>query len=177
MKKSFIKKFNPKILPFKKLPIEYQYAMIWYMTFDGEAWEWPDDKWQDIIWWKGKQTNTSWQKHVSYMKKYMKKHINYFIDTYGDEKFGMVEVPTDVICKEVAKREDNENLNDFDSFEEYHQWYIKNMKETFPKHRKTNRWPCILSTRYSDDVIEDGWHRFHCYIKRKDKTIPCLFYV
>ena len=57
----------------------------------------------------------------------------------------------------------------FPSFERYHRWYLKT--EPVPSH--TTRWP-VIESPFADEWLEDGWHRFHCYVEAGDTAIQVL---
>jgi hypothetical protein len=59
-----------------------------------------------------------------------------------------------------------------DSFEEYHAWYVSNGR--MPDHNiKRPLWPCHMS-QMKYETLEDGWHRFHDYVRKGVKRIPCI---
>lgn len=57
------------------------------------------------------------------------------------------------------------------SFDDYHQWYID--QGDVPTYPLEKRWPCILSSS-NDEVLHDGWHRLHAYVRAGHTTIPVL---
>jgi hypothetical protein len=74
--------------------------------------------------------------------------------------FGIV--PIDLIKDEVAKR------LDFNTFDEYHKWY---------GDEQTNHGDSVLPIiiDYDDEeLIIDGWHRFHSYVRKGLNKIPVL---
>ena len=170
---TWAKKCGARVLKYRDLPLPYQYAIAVYMAVDGEAWEWPDDNWQNFD--MGKRSAKDFERYHQYMKRTLKRKIQFFIDKYGDKKFGIVDIPSLEVCKRLYHIT-RELKEEFDTPEECHKWYLKHEgpKET-TRHRRTNRWPCIISS-YDDELFQDGWHRLHTYLRRNDKTIPCIFY-
>jgi len=170
---AWAKKHGARMLPYRDLPLPHQYAIAHYMAIDGEAWEWPDENGANFD--MGKRTAKDFERYDQYMKRTLKRKIQFFIDKYGNTKFGIIDIPSVEVYKRMFKL-DKDIHHSFDNFEEYHKWYIKNdgPAET-TRHRRTNRWPCIISG-FDDELFQDGWHRFHTYIRRKDPTIPCIFY-
>lgn len=74
--------------------------------------------------------------------------------------FGIV--PIDLIKDEVVKR------LDFNTFDEYHKWY---------GDEQTNHGDSVLPIiiDYDDEeLIIDGWHRFHSYVRKGLNEIPVL---
>lgn len=55
------------------------------------------------------------------------------------------------------------------TFQAYADWYCAG---PLPEHSDSDRWPCMASG--DDLVLEDGWHRFHAYVKAGHSTIPIL---
>lgn len=93
---------------------------------------------------------------------------NLFKSRYDWGKFQIYyyKIPTSVLKEDI--------LNSFESghfktFEDYHNYYISTHE--IKEHEKV--WPVFLDTMFGC-VIEDGWQRFHSYIKQGIKEIPCL---
>lgn len=153
------KKYNGKEVAFKDLPRSHRLAIIRYMAIDGEAWESPEWYFADDL-----PTN--------------KRTMNFYLKKYGDCKFGVVNIPTEVLKSEVMKGE-NDIGRDFKTFDEYHKWYISE-DDSLPHYPSKNRWPCIMDATEDDNynwILEDGWHRFHSYVRSGHKTIPCIYYL
>jgi len=164
------KKYGAKIRYFKDLPKTHQYALIQYMVVNGAAWDVSDDlanSFEECHKIRGK---FPYEKEKAILKKGICKSLSFYIEKYGNWKFGMVDIPTKVMIKAVMQEKDVKK--DFESWSDYHQWY---KDSGYVKHPRKNRWPSILSS-FDDEVMEDGWHRFHCYAGRGDKTIPCIYY-
>jgi len=74
--------------------------------------------------------------------------------------FGIV--PIDLIKDEVVKR------LDFNTFDEYHKWYGDEQTD-----HGDSVLPIIID--YDDEeLIIDGWHRFHSYVRKGLNKIPVL---
>ena len=137
-----------KIKRFRDLPQPYQRAIVHYMIIDGDAWI--DD-------------------NIKIRSRNIKKHLPYCIEKYGHLKFGMEEISTEKLKEKILERPD---LEGFKKFEDYHAWYKKDCG--IPKYSNKNRWACIAE---SEDVLQDGWHRFHSYVDAGHKTIPLVHYI
>ena len=178
MNTKFAKKYGVKILPFKKLPAPARYAIIHYMAIDGEAWDVSDQLAESFA--KGHKmiakSKGSYDKVRKLHKEAVIKSLKFYTEKYGDRKFGYGLIPTKAFVKEIWDRDDGVKDWKMDgmTFKEYQEWYFKE-GASMPNHPKTNRWSCILSS-FDFEVLEDGWHRFHSYVMRGDKTIPCVHY-
>ena len=154
-----VKKHGGKKVAFRNLPESHQMALVWYMAVDGDAWD-------ELFILRGNKT----------LKRNIRKVLPKYVKKYGHLKFGMVDVPTEAIKAVIEQGfDDDREFKDFDS---YHKWYL--LGQDIPKHSRTNRWPCILDSSNRPahwDILEDGWHRLHFYIKDGHKTIPCISYL
>lgn len=174
------RKHNAKVMAFRDLPAEARYSLIFYMAVGGEAWDISPELEQ--AWSKGlkkyrKDNPKYWDKIDSIAKRVLKtsKGMQFYLDKYGDEKFGYANIPTSALKEAYMKAEwgaDSFGCN-WKDFKDYSNWYKEN--QDCPKHSPKNKWPCILST-HSEELLEDGWHRFHRYIELGCRKIPCLFY-
>ena len=73
----------------------------------------------------------------------------------------------------IMKNHPDEFLKDFSNFDKYHHWYISHEDTPFYE----DIWPIIIATGcVSNEIIEDGWHRFHSYIRSGIKSIPFVIY-
>ena len=157
--------YGGKKVTFNNLPTEHRKAIIWYMAVDGTAWKILDDLGKNIN--DGPESNelTPANKAIteSVLMAYTKK--------YGTKTFLYGNLPTSLLKKKTyCSLEEN---GGWKSFEEAHRWYVKN--NTVSNHRKNNRWPCILADYTADtEVFQDGWHRFHCYVRQGARKIPVL---
>lgn len=147
---SLIKKHNGKIMKFRHLPKEARYAMAHYMSIDGEAWDIPETL--DEIF--KRKRNLQMGKEIA-------QHIKFYTKKYGNNKFGLVNLPTDELlaffCKGVYPK-------------------AKSLYE-----KRTSIWPVILEfTPVNEDnplPIQDGWHRLSDYVTMGLKKIPCLYFL
>ena len=169
--KTLFKKYNGKILPYSKLPRPHQLAMAWYMAVDGEAWKWPNDKYEDHKYNtndKYRYSQKGQQEYEAYLKNVLRFHLHqWFVKKYGNKRFGVVEIPTDVLLKAIYESLPNDKPNIEAFYKDYENGSAVN-------HPKSNRWPVILD--YNNEVIQDGYTRFRHYTNRGDRTIPCLIY-
>ncbi|MDQ2077567.1 hypothetical protein [Marinimicrobium sp. ABcell2] len=80
----------------------------------------------------------------------------------------LIYVPVDVLQQAVMATDIGET---FSTFQDYHEWYLS--AGDTPQYDDENRWPCIASGQ-EDEVIQDGNHRMHSYIKSGAREIPIL---
>lgn len=81
-------------------------------------------------------------------------------------------IPTPVII-ELIQKNHPEIPDDFNSFEEYHAWYIS--QGDTPNHNTA--WAVIIANGINDsEILEDGWHRLHSYIRDNLEYIPFVIY-
>lgn len=83
----------------------------------------------------------------------------------------LIEVPVENVIRAIMAT--SEISSTYQTFDEYHQWYLSHGDT--PSYTSENRWPCISSTQ-DDEVVDDGSHRLHAYIRAGAKTIPLLEY-
>lgn len=95
------------------------------------------------------------------------------------------EVPVDRL--KVAIMQMTDIAQSHADFEAYHQWYVAHGDT--PQYTSKNRWPCIASEDFwrlsisnpssreakeDFEALDDGWHRFHAYVRAGHETIPVL---
>lgn len=162
--KVFVQPHGGKIVLFKELPRPFQMAMIHYMAVDGMAWETLGSL--DELYFT-KYDSKIWAKAI-------RKSLSLYVEKYGEEKFGMVYIPSLDLIKAIWDSQDaREFSHSYKTFEAYAEWYRKGH---ITYHPKSNRWPVILGDNPRQETIQDGWHRFHCYVHQGAKIIPCIYY-
>jgi len=164
--KILAKKHGAVVLPYKDLPRTYKLAIGHYMFLDGEAWHNTNENWRNHKFWnKDCPTDKDREEYDAYIYRVMVRAIPHFVKEYGKTKFGVGEIPTDVMAVEILKQGwPNPKIN---TLAKYKEWIQEN---TFiPDHSKNNRWPVIMDSKGS---VIDGFHRFHNYLIRGDLTIP-----
>lgn len=147
------------ILPFRDLPVEYQDALIHYMSVDGAAWA-VADGWQDWKWGEGKPSTMKMRAEVMVD---IAKFRHRFVDEYGDKKFGLATLPYQTLIDCVNGDEALENRQ-----------YIVG-EEPSTQEYETPTWPVILS-EFHDETFQDGWNRFREYCVRQ-MDVPVTWYV
>jgi len=150
--KKLSKKYG-KIVSFRNMPLGFKLAMIWYMGIDGEAWNIPEE----------------FCKHKSEKKiqNTLKKNISYFDKEYGKKKFGIAFVPREEFELSLLKNFKTNPETTYNDLTEFLTGDINLHKDA--------SWPVILS-EFEDELIQDGWHRMDCYLSKKIKMIPCIYY-
>jgi hypothetical protein len=139
-----------KTVSFNELPFEYKKSLIIYF-YEGDVVEWSINNSIDEI---SKNNNL----------------INILINDYisvgrnKNKSFAYGLVPIEILTKEVAKR------IGYKTFQEYHEWYNDNTDHG------DSILPIILSFD-NEELIEDGWHRFHSYYRKGIKKIPVVVFM
>jgi len=139
-----------KTVSFNELPFEYKKSLIIYF-YEGNVAEWSINNSIDEI---SKNDNL----------------INILINDYisiarnKNKSFAYGLVPIEILTKEVSKR------LGYKTFQEYHEWYNDNTDHG------VSILPIILSFD-NDELIEDGWHRFHSYYSKGVKKIPVVMFM
>lgn len=172
---------RPAITPFRDLPTEAKYAIIHYMCINGEAWS---EVAHEIF----KKCHLQQPKTGSREYRCRDIHTNKLLplthvldavipiadEFYGDLPFGYAEIPTNVLTASVM-HDEHVVEHGFNNFDDCHAEFAAT--EQLPNHRRTKRWPAILSSQDEHkETLQDGWHRFHSYYEAGDKTIPVVFY-
>ncbi len=139
-----------KTAPFSELPFEYKKSLIIYF-YEGDVVEWSIDNSIDEV---SKDDNL----------------INILVNDYisvgrnKNKSFEYGLVPIETLTKEISKR------LGYETFQEYHEWYNDNTDH------KNSVLPIIISFD-NDELIEDGWHRFHSYYRKSIKKIPVVMFM
>jgi hypothetical protein len=178
--KKFADKYgNAKIMRYRDLTRPYQLAIGYYMSIDGDVWDFVNDNWRNHrFWYKENPSNKDREEFDRYVFRVMVRSIPLFIKEYGGNKFGVGEFPTEILIKRII--DCGWPSAEINTIESYKDWVKKNTG--IPGHPKRNRWPVILDS-YDDsydneanNFLQDGFHRMHCYLLRGDKTIPFVYY-
>lgn len=144
--------------PFFEHNFETQKALAQWMLIDGDAWY--DDipqKLHDLYYSVG-WCDEDWRLVISYLCK-----------KRGDIVYTYAKIPIEIM-KNAIMIENNEISKSFKTWNEYHNWYIR---RNMPIYNSEKRYPCLIEK--SEEIIIDGWHRFHCYAKNNDKEIPIVY--
>lgn len=149
-----------KVTKFKDLPKPYQYAIIHYMAFDGEAWDLPEGYDEEA-----NAESRDWFEDQKFNRAYIKKNVKYWADKYCDATFGMLPLSKGDTLK-ALKELHSEALNNMDELDG------DNLAD--PKYYN-EKWPVILSS-FDDEFIEDGWHRLSVYLRSTMRKIPAIYY-
>lgn len=147
-----------QILAFRDLERPHQLAMAHYMAIDGEAWA------------QCLPAGASWPSRQQ-QQRGIRRCLPRMVELYGGTLFGVALLPRESLQQAILQSK--EIGGDFPDWDAYHAWYVN--AGDMPNHGTKNRWPVILSD-LGDEVLQDGWHRLHCYLKRGDADIPAVFY-
>lgn len=151
-----------KLLRFADLPQTAQDALIHYMSVDGAAWA-VAEGWCDWKWGEGQPSTEDGRAEVL---EDIAKFRNRFIEQFGDQKFGYVEVSYEELLEAVMGDEAFSGDYKFDysgGSPKYGNW-----EYTVPT------WPVILSN-FHDETLQDGWNRFSVYCKLQ-MNVPVVWY-
>ena len=166
---ALIRRFNGKVMPFANLPQPAQLSIAHYMALDGEAWE-PSDRFDERAL---RAPGNAGRKRDLHFKRNLIADLPHFVETYGKERFGLVQIPMSALT-EAIWLDSKEIREDFKSFAEYHKWYVN--AGHMPQHGNS-RWPVILSDFQSEEsTLQDGWHRFHDYYRNNVKIVPAVYF-
>lgn len=143
-----------QVLKFKDMPFLFQKSIIIYGGEDGIV------DWSVVPAWATANT-VDWNDDEN-----IQIWIDDYIEVYGDREFRIGEIDTEKLKERIVK---NPTFC-YDSFEEYYEWYNDDTDHgdsVFP----------IVVSEQNDEYIEDGWHRFHSYIRKGMKKIPFVEYL
>jgi hypothetical protein len=129
------------------------------LSVDGAAWA-VEKNWPDWKWGEGKPNDLAGRAEVmADIAKFRQR----FIDEFGDEQFGYVEIPSEELWDSIRGDED------WGYYEE------NDLREQSLLEYDVPTWPVILSP-FPDETLQDGWHRFFRYHHLK-MVVPVLWYV
>jgi hypothetical protein len=147
-----------KIMRLVDLPQTSQDALIHYMSVDGAAWA-VDSNWPDWKWGEGQPLTLKGRAEVlADIDKFRQR----FLDEFGEQCFGYVEVPWQELQASMEGDDDytsNDNAGPKISSDEY----------------EVPTWPVILSES-PDETLQDGWNRFSVY-RSLNMTVPVVWYI
>lgn len=102
-------------------------------------------------------------------------------DYYGDlaltrahhdgARFALFDVPVEAMKAAVISA--MPGGNESGGWDRYHHRYMQRVSPSLSQRRE--RWPVILDKEgWTDELLQDGWHRLHTYVSRGWKSIPVL---
>ena len=144
---------NLKTVAFRDLPFEYQRSLIIYM-YEGPVVDWSLDLNRDVI-----------SKNDELIKVLIDDYMSVGRNKNKSFAYGIVSMKD--LTREIAERMGYDNFND------YHKDYVGS---NYVQIHKDSVWPIILNPD-NDELIEDGWHRFHDYYSRGLKKVPVVMFM
>lgn len=148
-----------QFVPLRDLPIDYQDALIHYMSVDGAGWAVADD-WKDWRWGEGTRPELR-SEVIADIAKFRPR----FIEAYGDQEFGFGSLPFNTLIDCVN--------GDSVFLKENRKYTVGDRSRTLDYSIPT--WPVILSD-FHDETLQDGWNRFYEYCVRK-MDVPVTWFV
>ena len=139
-----------KTVSFSELPYQYKKSLIIYF-YEG-----------DIVKWSINNSIDEISKDDNLIDILINDYIS--VGRNKNKSFAYGLVPTEILTKEITKR------MGFKTFKEYHEWYNDNTEHG------DSILPIILSLD-NEELIEDGWHRFHSYYRKGIKKIPVVVFM
>lgn len=104
---------------------------------------------------------------------YWEEEFDFDISDLQGNLYGCVTIPMKTLIELVM---DTEGIKDeYSDFDSYHDEYMTDEHDEIPQY--TEQWAVILSNTDCDEIIFDGWHRFHRYYEQKREFINCLFII
>lgn len=161
---------NYALVQFKDLPEPYQRSMVFYMAVDGEAWTEPFEDVDGPRFDAGKD-GADWH---AYWNARVAERMPQFISIYGDEYFGIAEIPTERLLTHMVHSLELQG-DKRQTAAEFRADMNSVMDAPFHDHAKVDRWPVILSDIF-EETMQDGFHRLGNYVRHEAPTIPAIFY-
>lgn len=151
---------NVQYLCYDELSKPYQRALVWDMALDGGYWpcpvQWPDD---------GRRLS------LEEILRDVERALPSFAVHAAERRYGVMSRSTELLKREFML--ETEIGEEFPNFDAYHAWYLS--QGDTPEYSSEERWPSILSS-FPRDVLQDGNHRFHSYVRAGHADIPLLFF-
>jgi hypothetical protein len=169
-----------RMVAMRDLPPAYQMAAAQYMSLAGEAWDLPPllEEWLPLHWVEftadRARTERSLLEHQRLFAEEFPKHMPFYVERYGAATFGVVEVP---ITAMIALIMTGDHMEHYDgSWERYHAWYVG--QGYMPDYDVSKPlWPVWIDINGCDDqLLEDGWHRFHDYARKGVQVVPAIYF-
>lgn len=149
-----------EIMRFADLPVPHQMALVWWMAFDGEGWE---------PFFDASLRNARHDRNR--VRAVLMEALPKYVAEYGDEKFGVVLLPSEKVKDALMEDEWARSNPEFSNWAEYE------ARSSVPMvvHSDEDRWPVILSST-DEETLQDGWHRLDFYLRSGHADIPAVFY-
>ena len=157
------------VIRYDELPRTAQLALAWYLSVDNDDWERPPRVDESKV-----EASADWRRgRLKGNPEWLKKALPFYRKHHGKERFGYVVIPTVDLIANAMRNPDL--LKRFPDFPKYHRWFFTG------KHRTSvqveNPWPVVLDTEPgTEEILEDGYHRFHRYYSQGVEQIPALYF-
>lgn len=171
-----VKANRGRLTPVAELADVHLLSLIQYRAVDGFTWQRPVEMAEWIDRHFANRYSFPYVHDPNALTAELTRHLGWFRAEYGEQLFGLVQLPTETIKRLVMVGENQ--LNElglvFKTFNAYHAWYDENIG--IPQHDLGQPlWPIILDFD-GPQALQDGWHRFHRYVQGGIGSIPCLYY-
>lgn len=87
-------------------------------------------------------------------------------------KVGFARISLDVLKHAVFTQLSMDEPGTFKNFDDYHKWFVR--EAPVPRHKTV--W-AIIADPYDDEILSDGWHRFHHYVRSGVQSVPVVWFV
>lgn len=156
-----LQKNNPKCMVcYRDMPETHQLAIAHYMSVDGAAWAYNHPAFEDWLW--GEGTPYEPQMRLEMLED-LRKFLPRFIEHFGGVPFGMADLP----CQDLQ-----EVIKECNPY--YEESDFLNAVSQIRGSYETPTWPSILHD--SEEILQDGWTRFHDRISLKIEMTPVVWY-
>jgi hypothetical protein len=176
-----IRQHRGEVRKYKDLPQESQLALAHYMAIDGEAWKLAPGLVEVIEQHaahlrgnkRDSRTTVAWNNALVGF-------LPFYVEQYGNFDFGYIPaLPVVALIESCMKDlELEQDWPGVEGWKRYHEWYMgKSCGGAGPKHvvPADKPWPVILSS-FADETLQDGWTRFHQYVKKRLETCPAVWF-
>ena len=180
----FIRANNGQVYRFDELSREAQLAIAHYMGIDGEAWDLElivpgfYDGFPEVEGDEPEGRMASYQRRLDAMSTRLADHLEAIVAAKADSEYGYLTAPMQAVIDRWGEI-DSDAVQDYNGdFDAYHEWYQGRGEGSDTRvHNRVPQptWPAILSS-FDDELLQDGWNRFHSYVENGAEQMALLWY-